>query len=1615
MSTRKKPSVIKTSRQKIRTTISSRKSESKSLDINKTQLRVILEELKAASREVSKSSSSESVKSAASESMKSSLSKSVSSNSSLHSDSSPKSDISDASISDNPCKKRDEIKNKIKELEKQKREYQAQCNKLTTDFTTDTRFLELLQYLFKNNISDFNEFFGQFNVAGGGRLAKYHVFEGLWKIVFLLKLDNILIDYKRNFKLRMDNSKIISPFEYLKEKINSGSKSGICDLYFEIERTGDSETELSACEQSVNRPRADIFLLTSKYEKSESGSYDIGDIIAQATAHGIIGNSQIVVLTKNKQKACEKNFCYKNKIAEDFVFGEQELREIYFNKIISWLHTNFDMSNIDDENYWKDVLKDITGKYPLALRFHQQYVVNYTHKMLGDNTSGKFIWGAVARSGKTFMAGGLVSLRQPKIVILILGAVNETKNQFIDDLFKKYADFKEYTIIDSEHRITYPNLKPDTKYIILVSQEKLRKDVKIQTESKFIKFLDIVLQEQNKIIFFDEAHQGGSEESMQLDTLQYFYQRKYPEPILIMITATYGKPLRKYSSELGKKIPVSLVTWSYEMIQKMKTFSLDMVDYSSPTENKLIPKTDENYRGKMKILYDIAEKYKHTVEILKEYVKYPELVYIVPQLGLGPTTFGKSEEAVIVDQGKNILKLFELTSDKKQFAYKSAMNGYLSFIYDNVYHGYLYKKYRFNAIGSGEFHSQLWFLPTNLLKNTSKILGEMPNDDSKFEIISRLLAEEIMNNNKFRNFNVCVIHSLKVSTDRTTESGQKIFYKCIHDTDVKECIKQRELESKRDNKCLIILTGKRLRLGISLTCVDVAIHMDPIQSYDIIYQSMFRVLTERKDKKHGFFVDMILDRSITFMYDYSKHAKETGIKDTKRIIQEDVEKTLILFDLNGINHTSSEVGRNYDNIMSAFSLNDDTEFDFKVSEFYASATEKSLTNILSFICKDPNIRKELSKFMKEIQIQKEKSSVDTSKTKVYVLKSAVEFEEKSREPTKIVEQSLELEDESIEVYDSKSMAKLIRNMLSIYVLFSESSSSHSDVEELEYFLQEKTRLDYDAIRACDDDDSMYYCYSVFSTFKKNPIENFRQASDEYIRDVINKQIKLIRFVYSISSSQEEIINLYKDIKENMKTAKLKRKLEKEQAAFSDMSQFCPTSFLENEKVLEIIRTYLTPKEIEKKLFGEVFTPVELVCEMLETIPSGIWEDPTRKWLDPTCGIGNYPIVVYYKLMETLKSIPLRRRSKHIIENMLYMVELNPVNVALCKKIFKMIDPSSTLNIIKANFLEITDVNGITEFDVIIGNPPFQDEVKDTNTHKPRTGGKNKLYERITIHVFSLLKPDGYLLFVTPDNIMTGITSSAYNSIMLYDTILINLNHIRQRYFPKIGQSMCYFLVQKRKTVNFKTTIISQDGSKFVVVLKSRAINPVNEWTKETELLVEKYIGKDINGYKRSRDGVTIPENSSGSISVIMNSKNTKKTNKSDIEGYHIPKYILFRMQPPATGIFDETGRFGVGPQIYYLSLSDYNRSQRLLIDKFFNSQDYRKLQQITTTGQYLKDTFVKHIDIAQIIENQAATKIQAVTRGKQTRKKHNITKKGGNFKRSKRIYNKLRITRRRHY
>ena len=91
----------------------------------------------------------------------------------------------------------------------------------------------------------------------------------------------------------------------------------------------------------------------------------------------------------------------------------------------------------------------------------------------------------------------------------------------------------------------------------------------------------------------------------------------------------------------------------------------------------------------------------------------------------------------------------------------------------------------------------------------------------------------------------------------------------------------------------------------------------------------------------------------------------------------------------------------------------------------------------------------------------------------------------------------------------------------------------------------------------------------------------------------------------------------------------------------------------------------------KNKFGEVFTPIELIEEMLNNLPKHVWSNPNFKWLDPCAGTGNFSLFIFHNLMNGLKRFEPNqtKRAIHIVKNMLYMVEINSKNSQIIKHIF----------------------------------------------------------------------------------------------------------------------------------------------------------------------------------------------------------------------------------------------------------------------------------------------------------------------------------------------------------
>jgi site-specific DNA-methyltransferase (adenine-specific) len=240
--------------------------------------------------------------------------------------------------------------------------------------------------------------------------------------------------------------------------------------------------------------------------------------------------------------------------------------------------------------------------------------------------------------------------------------------------------------------------------------------------------------------------------------------------------------------------------------------------------------------------------------------------------------------------------------------------------------------------------------------------------------------------------------------------------------------------------------------------------------------------------------------------------------------------------------------------------------------------------------------------------------------------------------------------------------------------------------------------------------------------------------------------------------------------------------------------------------------------------------MNLVNEMLDKLPKEVWKNKNLKWLDPATGMGNFPIAVYLRLIETLKEVIVNEKEckKHILENMLYMSELNKKNVLICKQIFD-INNEYKLNIYHGDSLKV-DYNkefGIKHFDIIIGNPPYQ-QVDEKGHSK---GGGNNLYSKFIYKGYELLNKDGYLVFITPPTYFGVGRSNNKDDMNIRKDIFNNCNIIYinleecNKYFPNIGSLFIYYIIQKKKKINEKLEVICKyDNKNYTSIINQQLLN-----------------------------------------------------------------------------------------------------------------------------------------------------------------------------------------------
>lgn len=403
-----------------------------------------------------------------------------------------------------------------------------------------------------------------------------------------------------------------------------------------------------------------------------------------------------------------------------------------------------------------------------------------------------------------------------------------------------------------------------------------------------------------------------------------------------------------------------------------------------------------------------------------------------------------------------------------------------------------------------------------------------------------------------------------------------------------------------------------------------------------------------------------------------------------------------------------------------------------------------------------------------------------------------------------------------------------------------------------------------------------------------------------------------------------------------------------------------------QNIAEIIRNYLTVKDTEKKLFGEVFTPVELICEMLDKLPKEVWSNPELKWLDPANGIGNFPLVAYYKLMHGLKDVIIDAgvRSKHVIENMLYMVELNPINCKVCRRIFKMIDGKATPNIVTGDFLKWSKTAG--KYDVIMGNPPY-------NNSKSRN---NPVYQYFCEKSINILIDNGLLILIHPpgwkriynemQKSKTGIVFNIYKNYW-FKNIVLNLKQSnlkdKLKEFPEVDYYVLKKIIKNRTPTDITTNFNNNVYIGKVIISNDYDFLP-NFINEESTSIFNKLVNKVGKKFSIKNPGdVAIREQKKKYINEVQTEKfkyphyhYTKKgiktflyvTDDIKIKDFNKPKVIMsFKYNPFVLGAWiDKEGEFGVTDFAMYQLLENININTNSLVF-FMNSSIIKFILKIT--------------------------------------------------------------------
>ncbi len=1060
--------------------------------------------------------------------------------------------------------------------------------------------------------------------------------------------------------------------------------------------------------------------------------------------------------------------------------------------------------------------------------FHQKYAILKNLEIIsrGDPFI-EGVMGQLPRMGKSHIMLGTIleyfKTKEFSNVLILSTAPNDSLPPLIEDL-KKYEEFEDiyFERIEEDMNEDDFNEKMKKKNIFLASKQFLQ----YRIDGKNILPLPVI-----DLLFTDEIHNGGC-----TDLSNDIFKIYGSEAHKFYVSGTYGSAMDYFRIPLENLNLFDLESIALCKKIRQKEYQDKLIEKHGPLMKKCIEE-EENLEDVERFFNRLPSLVLHSVNLTKEMLDTLQ-------------DFNRNSDT---NYGLSLKAFFELNDEKDSFQNEDCLiklcNGIFPIgssnrtILDNI----IAKNRKENERGFQlEYPSIIMcFLPFGR--------GQRINDVSK--AFQKIFIENHINDD----FDILILNDNDSMNDKTSLEKINKKYNSI-------------INKKRG---LLVLSGKKCMMGISIPRCDVVILFNTWSELNPIFQSMYRCMTDDYDepinqnkpqyvKKYGHVIDVNFHRQIQLIVDYSSNIF-SGVSTQDAI--------KMAFDLN-LFEIEKDSWHN--------TVFDEEEISFEdlsnkiYQTWFETADSKRVNNIvedrfLENLSLDNNIIEFMNGADVSISNKPMITDIDLHKDHSGVKKG---YKPKNDEKTKGGVGKLKELDEMDYEKEWKELQKFkdfLNHIIFLSIILTIYDKSSNQFRSMFEYIQQNELL---------------------------KIIFYEKIRDWYKYDNIHIQQNQQKFNLTLFT----LLDLYFPNGHLLhKNIKLMKEL------------FC--SNLNNPKILHrMIQQYITSTEMEIKNFGNISTPYDIVNHIVDRVPEQYWK-MERKVFEPCCGKGTFVLKIIEKMMKNLEGDfeDENKKYKYIVENCIYYADKDLLNIYICNILLKKNIKDIKLNFYCGNTLNFNPLkmNNYQQFDAIFMNPPFTDG-------SGARGANHKLWDHfVKKSILEWLVPNGLLGTMHPSGWrhIDGICSE-----LLKNRQMIYLKIFNDKQGKKIFNCNVRFdLYLLLNSENIRPTrIIDENGQSLNINIKNKLFIPSKNIeyiyslvAKQNEPKIELIYDRSMYGTdKKNMNSKEIEEFKYPCVYSIKTNDEPKFYYSKEIKGHFGISKLIFASG--ATGFLkDKNGEYGL--------------------------------------------------------------------------------------------------------